>query len=303
MPKKTSSRKTTRSSTARGKSAAHKPSSGKSSIGKSAPKKSVKKQVPTRTPGKPFPKTSNSDPQGERLQKVLAAAGLGSRRQCEELIQAGRVEVNKKVTIKLGTRVDPVLDEVRVDGEPLPKTRRVYYAVNKPDGVISTNQDPSGRPRVIDLLATKEIRMFTVGRLDLHSEGLILLTNDGQWANLLSHPRFGVEKIYRVEVAGSPARETLQKLREGIHLAEAFVQVPQITVKSTRKNSTTLEMTLSEGRNREIRRVLAKVGHKVLRLVRVAVGPVRLGNLAPGEYRPLSRQEVQALRKMAEGRK
>ncbi|MGD9126855.1 MAG: pseudouridine synthase [Planctomycetia bacterium] len=260
--------------------------------------------MPFQTPGsrtKVSAKKNGPDPRGERLQKVLAAAGLGSRRQCEELILAGRVEVNKKVTAKLGTRVDPVNDEVRVDGESLPKTRRVYYAVHKPDGVISTNRDPSGRPRVIDLLPAKNVRMFTVGRLDLHSEGLILLTNDGQWANLLSHPRFGVEKIYRVEVAGRPTRETLQKLREGVHLAEAFVQVPEVSIKSNHKNSTILEMTLSEGRNREIRRVLAKVGHKVMRLVRVAVGPVRLGNLASGEYRPLSRQEVQSLRKMAEG--
>lgn len=244
------------------------------------------------------------DPRGERLQKVLAAAGLGSRRQCEELIIAGRVEINKKVIVELGTRVNSGSDEVRVDGELLPKTHRVYYALNKPAGVISTNSDPSGRPRVIDLLPSMEhVRMFAVGRLDLHSEGLILLTNDGAWANLLTHPRFGVEKVYRVEVAGRPSRETLTKLSEGIHLAEAFVQVPRVTIKSRHKNSTSLEMTLSEGRNREIRRVLAKVGHKVMRLVRVAVGPVRLGTLAPGEYRTLSRQEVQALRKIAEGPK
>lgn len=311
MAKKTSARKTSKLPASKGRSAR---TAGKKFAGakKSVRKKTSKKAFVSR--GKRPRKTGSTDAgvdesaqalgpnsRGERLQKVLASAGLGSRRQCEELILAGRVEINKKVTTQLGTRVDSVHDEVRVDGEPLPKTRRVYYAVNKPDGVISTNRDPSGRPRVIDLLATKDIRMFTVGRLDLHSEGLILLTNDGEWANLLTHPRFGVEKIYRVQVAGRPTQETLTKLHEGIHLAEAFVQIPNVTIKSSHKGSTFLEMTLSEGRNREIRRALAKVGHKVMRLVRIAVGPVRLGKLVPGEYRALSRQEVQTLRKMAEG--
>ena len=317
MPKKTSARKSTKRPSPKGRPAKRKASDARSASARPARKKSAKRKASTKRVSKrsaspkvsaprirPSAKPLTLDQRGERLQKVLAAAGLGSRRQCEELILAGRVEVNKKVIVQLGTRVDTVNDEVRVDGEPLPKTRRMYYAVHKPDGVISTNSDPSGRTRVIDLLPSKDnVRMFTVGRLDLHSEGLILLTNDGQWANLLTHPRFGVEKVYRVEVAGSPTRETLNQLHEGIHLAEAFVQVPKATVKSRHKNSTTLEMTLSEGRNREIRRVLAKVGHKVLRLVRVAVGPVRLGTLAPGEYRTLSRQEVQALRRLAEGRK
>lgn len=233
------------------------------------------------------------------MQKVLAAAGAGSRRACEELILAGRVEVDGRVVTELGTRVEPLRQEIRLDGVPLPRHRRVYYAVNKPDGVISTNRDPAGRPRVVDLVPSGDVRLFPVGRLDLHSEGLILLTNDGELANRLTHPRYGVEKTYRVLVADHPTRETLAKLRRGIHLAEAVVRVPRVHVKSRHKQSTMLEMVLDEGRNREIRRVLARVGHKVLRLERIAVGPVRLGTLAPGAFRHLTSKEVQALRRAA----
>jgi 23S rRNA pseudouridine2605 synthase len=233
------------------------------------------------------------------LQKVLAAAGLGSRRQCEEFIVDGRVEVDRQVVTKLGTRVDADEQEIRLDGVVLRPARRVYYAVNKPDGVISTNRDPSGRPRVIDLVPNQDMRLFTVGRLDLHSEGLIILTNDGQLANRLTHPRYGVRKTYRVTVAGVPDNRVLAQLRRGIRLAEAWVRVPGVKIKSRQKKSCVLEMVLEEGRNREIRRVLAKVGHKVLRLVRVAVGPIRLGTLESGACRALGRQEIRALRKAA----
>lgn len=241
----------------------------------------------------------SSAARGERLQKVLAAAGFGSRRQCEELIVTGRVEVDRQVVTELGTRVDVGQQEIRLDGSVVPQTRRLYYAVNKPDGIISTNSDPSGRPRVIDLVPKATARLFSVGRLDLHSEGLILLTNDGELANRLTHPRYGVQKVYRVTVAGCPNRDVLDQLRRGIRLAEAWVQVPSLKIKSRQKQSAVLEMVLEEGRNREIRRVLAKVGHKVLRLERIAVGPIRLGGLESGECRPLSRQEIQALRKVA----
>ncbi len=231
----------------------------------------------------------------ERLQKVLAGAGLGSRRQCEELILAGRVEVDKEVVTKLGTKVSPFTQEIRVDGQVLKRPRHEYYALNKPDGVICTNRDPGGRQRVIDLIPNKDVRLFTVGRLDLHSEGLILLTNDGELANQLTHPRYGVEKVYRVMVAGIPEPEELKRIREGVYLAEGLVQPERIIVKSTYKKNAILEMTLREGRNREIRRVLARVGHKVLRLMRISIGPLRLGKLLPGESRRLTSAEVQAL--------
>ena len=236
---------------------------------------------------------------GERLQKVLAAAGLGSRRQCEELIEAGRVEIDRKVVTELGTRVDPARQQIRVDGVALHRPKRVYYAVNKPPGVVCTNRDPSGRPRVIDMLPSRHGRLFTVGRLDLNSEGLILVTNDGQWANQLTHPRYGVEKTYRVLVAGQPTRDVVAKLRRGVHLAEGLARVARMQIKRRYKQRTILQMVLDEGRNREIRRVLARAGHKVLRLERIAIGPVRLGRLPPGGYRRLTRQEVDSLRPTA----
>ncbi|NLE39238.1 MAG: rRNA pseudouridine synthase, partial [Pirellulaceae bacterium] len=172
-----------------------------------------------RRPGRPGSrrplKPAHHDPAdapGERLQKFLASAGLGSRRQCEELITAGRVEVDRQVVTELGTRVDSGSQEIRVDGTVLRSARRLYYAVNKPDRVISTNSDPSGRPRVVDLAPKRDERLFCVGRLDLHSEGLILLTNDGELANRLTHPRYGIQKVYRVTVAGSPERDVLDQL-------------------------------------------------------------------------------------------
>jgi 23S rRNA pseudouridine2605 synthase len=231
----------------------------------------------------------------ERLHKVLAAAGIGSRRKCEELIAAGRITVDDRTVTEQGTKVDPDEVEIRVDGEPLRRSRRLYYLVNKPTGVVSTSRDPSGRPRVIDLLPSDE-RLFTVGRLDLSSEGLILATNDGELANLLAHPRYGVEKTYQAQVAGVPEREVLDRLRQGVHLAEGFAHAKRVTVKSQHKQSALLEIVLDEGRNREVRRLLARVGHKVLRLKRVGLGPLRLGDLAPGEFRPLRREEVRALR-------
>jgi len=229
------------------------------------------------------------------LQKVLAAAGAGSRRQCEELILAGRVEVDRQVVTELGTRVDLHRQEVRLDGVSLRRSKHVYYAVHKPTGVVSTNRDPSGRPRVIDLLPKSDLRLYPIGRLDLNSEGLILVTNDGELANRLTHPRYGVEKTYRVQVAGHPERKVLAQLRQGVRLAEGTARVARVKIVGTHKDSTILEMVLGEGRNREIRRMLARVGHKVLRLVRIAVGPVRLANLPPGQHRRLTRQEIAQL--------
>ncbi len=239
--------------------------------------------------------TAGGEEQGDRLQKVLAAAGIASRRECEQLILEGRVEVDRQLVTELGTRVDLHRQEVRVDGEPLPRPRLVYFAVNKPEGVVSTSRDPSGRPRVIDLLPPDAPRTYCVGRLDMSSEGLILMTNDGELANGLTHPRHGVEKVYQVQVAGHVGRETLTQLQRGMHLAEGFAQMKQVRIKSAGQRSTIMEMVLDEGRNREIRRLLAKVGHKVQRLKRIAVGPVRLGEMPSGAVRPLTRQEVQAL--------
>jgi 23S rRNA pseudouridine2605 synthase len=201
------------------------------------------------------------------------------------------------VVTALGIRVDPDRREIRVDGELLSRPKLVYWAVHKPAGVVSTSRDPTGRPRVIDLLPPGSPRAFCVGRLDLSSEGLILATNDGELANGLTHPRHGVEKVYQVQVAGQVEVEVLQMLRRGVQLAEGFAHAKYARIKSRRKRSTVLEMVLDEGRNREIRRLLARAGHKVQRLVRVAVGPVRLGDLPPGAVRPLTPREVSALRR------
>jgi len=240
---------------------------------------------------------------GDRLQKVLAAAGIASRRECEQLILEGRVEVDRQVVTELGTRVDPQRQEIRVDGEALPRPKLVYFAVNKPSGVVSTSRDPTGRPRVVDLLPPNTPRVFSVGRLDLSSEGLILVTNDGELANGLTHPRHGVEKIYQVQVAGQVERDVLAQLHRGMHLAEGFAHAKRVRIKSRSKRSTILEMVLDEGRNREIRRLLARAGHKVQRLKRVAVGPVRLGDLPTGAVRALSKKEIDSLwRAIARGR-
>ncbi len=242
---------------------------------------------------------SSSKSRGERLQKVLAAAGLGSRRACEELIQEGRVDVDRQIVTTLGVRVDPDTQKIRVDGQALKIRRKIYFAVNKPTGVVCTNSDPEGRTRVVDLVNTDE-RLFTVGRLDKSSEGLILVTNDGDLANRLAHPKHGVQKTYRVEVAGTPSREDMDQLREGVHLAEGFAKVDSLKVRKKTRKGTELEIVLSEGRNREIRRMLARVGNKVLRLKRIALGPLQLGDLANGSYRKVSSDELDSLIKAAE---
>ncbi|MEM6798608.1 MAG: pseudouridine synthase, partial [Planctomycetota bacterium] len=242
---------------------------------KATPGKKPATRRPRRKAAPAPPRPNNDDPR-ERLQKVLAAAGVASRRECELLIQEGRVEIDGQVATELGVRVDPQTQTIHVDGELLPSRKRVYLAVNKPEGVVCTARDPSGRPRVTDLLPPDTGRVFTVGRLDLASEGLILVTNDGELANQLTHPRHGVEKTYHVQVAGHPTVETLAQLRRGVRLAEGKAHFVNAKTKARRKKSTVLEVVLDEGRNREIRRVLARVDHKVQKLTRVAVGPVRL---------------------------
>jgi 23S rRNA pseudouridine2605 synthase len=237
---------------------------------------------------------------GERLQKVLAAAGIASRRECEAMITEGRVQVDGEVVSELGARVDRHKQEIRVDGEPLPRPKLVYYAINKPTGVVTTARDPAGRPRVIDLLPPSVGRVFTVGRLDLDSEGLILATNDGELANQLTHPKHGVDKTYIVQVAGHPDLDVLAQIRRGVYLSEGYAHAVDARIKSKLKKSTLLEMVLDEGRNREVRRLLARVGHKVQRLTRIAVGPVRLGEMPRGAYRRLTQDEVRKLHEAVE---
>lgn len=238
----------------------------------------------------------------ERLNKVLAAAGFGSRRQCEALIRAGRVVVDGHVADDLGRRIAPE-QQVRVDGRLIQRERLVYWLVNKPRGYLCTNRDPAGRPRVVDLLLHVPQRVYTVGRLDEESEGLILLTNDGELAQRLTHPRYGVEKTYHVQVAGRPRQEQLQQLRMGVWISDGRVRARRIRVLGRRGNSTFLEIVLAEGKNREIRRMLARIGHKVMHLKRIAIGPVRLGRLKAGKSRRLSLPELRRLKETAARRR
>jgi 23S rRNA pseudouridine2605 synthase len=237
----------------------------------------------------------------DRLQKVLAHAGVGSRRACEEMILQGRITIDGKIVRELGTRVDPLRSKVAVDGQAIHTERPVYFAVHKPKGYVSTNSDPAGKPRVVDLLPEIPQRVYTVGRLDEQSTGLLLLTNDGELANKLAHPKFGVEKIYRVVVAGEPPREVLDKLTQGLWIAEGKVRAKRVRIVGRKGQAAVLEMVLAEGKNREIRRMLAQLGHKVMALTRIAVGPVGLKGLPVGGCRPLTGQEVELLRKVAAG--
>jgi 23S rRNA pseudouridine2605 synthase len=237
----------------------------------------------------------------ERLNKLLAHAGVGSRRHCDELIAAGRVTVDGQRVRELGTRVDAAARRIAVDGKPVKVERPVYWLVNKPRGYLCTNADPAGRPRAIDLVPYVAQRVYTVGRLDEDSEGLLLLTNDGDLAFRLMHPRFGVEKTYLVQVAGHPSREDVQQLLKGVWLSDGHVRARRVKVLKAQGESAWMQLVLSEGKNREVRRMLARLGHKVLRLRRTALGPVQLRHLASGKARRLSGQELAALRRAARG--
>jgi 23S rRNA pseudouridine2605 synthase len=237
----------------------------------------------------------------ERLNKFLAHAGIGSRRHCEELVLRGRVTVNGQVVRELGTKVEAG-DKVCVDGQPLHGEKLVYWLVNKPRGYLCTNFDPAGRPLAIELVPHVSQRVYTVGRLDEDSEGLLLLTNDGDLANRLMHPRFGVEKTYHVQVAGRPGREDIEQLLKGVWLSVGHVRARRVRRLKTQGESTWLEIVLNEGKNREIRRMLARLGHKVLTLRRIAIGPVRLDKLRRGKARRLKVEELQRLRNLANPR-
>ncbi|MDA1017740.1 MAG: pseudouridine synthase [Planctomycetota bacterium] len=238
---------------------------------------------------------ASESPQAVRLQRYLASAGFGSRRSCEEFILAGRVTVDGKEERTLGASIDPRTQKVCLDGEFVRIQRKRYYILNKPKGYLCTNLDPAGRKRAIDLIAEND-RLFTVGRLDENSQGLLFVTNDGEMGNRLAHPRYEVSRTYRVHVVGIPTLATLDELRKGIHFPEGRFQVHGIKQVKVQGKSSVLEMHLKQGRNREIRRMLARVGHKVMSLERVSFGPLRLRGVGVGKYRSLKPQEIQALR-------
>ena len=228
-----------------------------------------------------------------RLQKVLAQAGVASRRACEELISAGRVSVDGAAVTVLGSRVDPEQAVIRVDGERIPTAPgRVYLALNKPAGVLTTMSDDRGRRCVGDLVADRKERLFHVGRLDAETEGLLLLTNHGDLAHRLSHPSFGVQKVYLAEVTGQVPKQLARQLRQGVELDDGPVTVDRFRVVGSTARKAQVEVTLHEGRNHVVRRLLAAVDLPVERLVRLAFGPVKLGQLRAGKTRRLTPSEI-----------
>ncbi|MCA1988564.1 MAG: rRNA pseudouridine synthase [Desulfarculus sp.] len=237
----------------------------------------------------------------ERLQKILAQAGVASRRAAEEMITAGRVAVDGVVLRELGSKADPLRQKITVDGQPLPGPEaKAYWLVHKPTGYVSTVKDPQGRRRVVDLLPPEvRGRLYPVGRLDYDSEGLILLTNDGELAHRLLHPRFGVPKLYRVWVAGRPSAMAIQQLREGVIIDGRRTAPARVHFKGGTELRSKLALIINEGRKREIRLMCEAVGHPVQRLVRVAMGPLHLGELPSGAARPLHPGEVTALKQAA----
>lgn len=246
-----------------------------------------------------------SPPRIVRLQKIIAAAGVTSRRGAEDLLRAGRVTVNDRPA-KLGESADPERDVVAVDGKPLRQETHAYWMVNKPRGVLTTMRDTRGRPTVVDLLPDHSLRLFPVGRLDRDTEGLVLLTNDGELAHVLLHPSFESEREYQVTVAGRIAQRTLRRLAAGVPLDDGVTAPARVEGArfDSRSQTTSFHLTLIEGKKRQIRRALAGLGHPVATLRRIRMGPLRLGRLAAGKARPLTGREVHALlRRLSQSRR
>ncbi|MBI5360745.1 MAG: rRNA pseudouridine synthase [Planctomycetes bacterium] len=227
-----------------------------------------------------------------RLQKFLAQAGFGSRRQCEELILEGRITIDGNKVTELGTKVEPGRQTVYCDDEPVRQERPVYIIFNKPPGVICSNKDNTGgrRPRVIDFFPKVKQRLFPVGRLDVDSSGLLIVTNDGELCNMLTHPRYEVPKTYFVTVQGYVSPRSSEKIQNGIWLSEGKTGRSKLHIIKRAKDFSVVTITLREGKNREVRRIFANLGHDVINLVRVKIGSLSLGNLKPGEYRIVTRE-------------
>lgn len=236
----------------------------------------------------------------ERLQKILSRAGIASRRAGEKMISEGRISVNRTVVTEPGTKADPKRDEIRVDGRLISlETEKIYLALHKPAGYVTTLSDPQGRPIVTDLLAGVAERVYPVGRLDYDSEGLLILTNDGEFAQRLQHPRYGIPKTYRVKVEGNLTRGELKALEAGIDLPDGRFAPADVHLEKTNRASTWLAITITDGRNRVIRRAFDSIGHSVARLVRTAVADLPLGSLREGSWRMLEQREVDRLLALA----
>jgi 23S rRNA pseudouridine2605 synthase len=235
----------------------------------------------------------------QRLQKVLAAAGIASRRKCEEVILEGTVRVNGRVVDSLPAFVDPEKDIITVDGRKIYAVQKVYFLLNKPKGVICTNSDPQGRKKAIDIVQVRE-RIFCVGRLDIESTGIIILTNDSELANRLTHPRYGLAKTYIVDVKGGIGGEQIEKLKRGVWLAEGKTGRAAIKILKRSHKESLAEVTIREGLNREIRRMFAKMGLPVKSLTRTRIGKINARGLGVGKFRALTKAEVAYLRKVTD---
>jgi 23S rRNA pseudouridine2605 synthase len=232
----------------------------------------------------------------ERLQKILSRAGIASRRKAERLVQTGRVQVNGTVITQLDFKADPSSDHIRVDGKRIKRLEpKIYIAVNKPRGVLCTRMDPLGRPVITDLLKGVKCHPYPVGRLDADSEGLVILTTDGDFFQRTAHPRYHTPRIYLVKVKGMPESESIRLLRQGVRLRDGMTQPADVHLIRALKANSWWKAVVKEGRNRLVRRMFEKTGHPVLRLRRVKYGPVGLGDLKPGQYRYLTREEVNSL--------
>lgn len=232
----------------------------------------------------------------ERLQKIIAAAGVDSRRHAEKLITAGRVSVNDVVVCELGTKADAAKDVIRVDGKIISVEKTmIYIALHKPAGYVTTMSDPEQRPTVVDLISGVPERVYPVGRLDYDSEGLLLLTNDGDFAQKIQHPRFQSPKVYRVKIQGRVSRDEVKQLSRGVKLSDGLFKPENIQIEKFNDKSCWLRLTLKEGKNRIIRRGLEAAGYRVARLVRIAIGDVALGNLKQGDWRYLTSKETALL--------
>ncbi|MFE0423513.1 pseudouridine synthase, partial [Streptomyces sp. NPDC058953] len=239
------------------------------------------------------PKTfPGAEQEGERLQKVLARAGMGSRRACEELIDQARVEVNGQIVTEQGLRVDPQKDEIKVDGLTVATQSHLFFALNKPAGVVSTMEDPDGRQCLGDYVTNRETRLFHVGRLDTETEGIILLTNHGELAHRLTHPRYGVKKTYLAAIQGPLPRDLGKRLKDGIRLEDGYVKADHFRVVENTGKNYLVEVTLHEGRKHIVRRMLAEAGFPVEKLVRTTFGPIALGDQKSGWLRRLTKTEV-----------
>ncbi|MFB6362548.1 pseudouridine synthase [Paenibacillus elgii] len=237
----------------------------------------------------------------DRLQKVLAEAGVASRRKCEDLITAGRVEVNDKVVTTLGVKVDPSQDFIKVDGKPIRRQSKVYVIFNKPKGVITSAQDPEGRKTVTEFFKNIKQRIYPIGRLDYDTEGLLLLTNDGEFAHLLTHPKHHVPRTYLATVKGVPHGSLLDKLKNGIELEDGMTAPAEVEYQDVRPetNESVVKITIYEGRNRQVRRMFDAIHHPVIKLKRVQFGPLLLSGIPRGKFRHLTPQEVNELRQEA----